>query len=481
MEKIEELYKKYQLDTIYSDIKNKKFSYVDYQVKVEMDNDLKSVAIFDIDGNVVVNGKLIESIPCVSKNNLDKFSFDKNNSYLMIEYKRNFDNMTCIGVFDKKTGFMLVDDIREFYVIEKNNKSFFETFKSLIKKNSRTNSESFVLDSSMLLDFLSKFKSFNNCLCYFGNGTIDVYSVYDRNNVIRIDKGKIPGNIDSLYAFPTKILGNFFSDSIIKSFSYDTETGKCEFLDPIYIRKVDGNLIYSGASKIYLFDDRTGNIVNVFDDISSFKLDSNKLVRLETPIVSFEEFKELNGISDEEKRREALQSKLSTKIYYFEEEKKKIEDANKKRKAELRKMLNRVKFLLEDKKTSDMANQFLHSISIDRKDLFEVVDDHYEISSMYKDMLKFFNLSCISFENVKISDINFSSSNASIDPQIVYKKDISNSIFYDFNFTSFTDFSDVVAYGTDFTNCNNFINLNGAIVDEKTKLPTIEGTIKRRF
>ena len=101
---------------------------------------------------------------------------------------------------------------------------------------------------------------------------------------------------------------------MIKSFSYDIETEKCEFLDPIYIQKIDGNLIYSGASKVYLFDDRTGIIVNVSDDISSVKQGANKLVRLRTPILSLEEFKEVNNIFDEKKRRETLHSKINTKI-----------------------------------------------------------------------------------------------------------------------------------------------------------------------
>ena len=481
MEKVEDLYKKYQLDTINSDIKNKNFFYEDNLIKVEVDEDLKLVTIFDINGNVIVDGKLIESIPCVNKNKLGNISFNDNNRYLMIQYKRKIDNEICIGIFDKNTGFMLVDDIREFYVKTDNKKSFFGFLKSFSNKNSDDGKESMVLDSSLLLDFLSNFHSFSNCLCYFGNEYINVYSIYDRKNVIKIHKDNIPGNIESLYAFPNKILGNFSSESMIKSFSYDIETEKCEFLDPIYIQKIDGNLIYSGASKVYLFDDRTGIIVNVSDDISSVKQGANKLVRLRTPILSLEEFKEVNNIFDEEKRRETLHSKINTKIYYFEEEKKKFENAAKKRKLELKRTLNRIELLLEDKKTRDMADQFLHTVPIDKKDLLEIVNDHYEIVPMYRNMLKFFDLSGICFENTKVSDINFNGTNASIDPQVVYNHDVSNSKFNEFSFTPFTDFSNVLAYGTDFTNCNNFINLNGAIVDEKTKMPAIEGPKKRRF
>ena len=85
-------------------------------------------------------------------------------------------------------------------------------------------------------------------MCYFGNEYINVYSIYDRKNVIKIHKDNIPGNIESLYAFPNKILGNFSSELMIKSFSYDIETEKCEFLDPIYIQKIDGNLIFKFIS-----------------------------------------------------------------------------------------------------------------------------------------------------------------------------------------------------------------------------------------
>ncbi len=50
-------------------------------------------------------------------------------------------------------------------------------------------------------------------------------------------------------------------------------------------------------------------------------------------------------------------------------------------------------------------------------------------------MLPVINLSSNSFDNVKVSGIDFTGTNANIDPQTVYNKDMSHGIYDGLNFT----------------------------------------------
>ena len=83
------------------------------------------------------------------------------------------------------------------------------------------------------------------------------------------------------------------------------------------------------------------------------------------------------------------------------------------------------------------------------------IDDHYEINRSLVDLslLRFLNLSMIDFSNVKVSGLDFRGSGARINPQTVYKKDLSNGIFDASNIKFFDDFTGVNIEGADFTEC----------------------------
>lgn len=90
--------------------------------------------------------------------------------------------------------------------------------------------------------------------------------------------------------------------------------------------------------------------------------------------------------------------------------------------------------------------------------------DHLEINPMFlmPGILKYINLSIVSFDNVKVSGLDLSYTDARINPQTVYNKDMSNGKYcgLDFNLCSFdgvnienADFKDAITdFSTDFEN-----------------------------
>ena len=99
-------------------------------------------------------------------------------------------------------------------------------------------------------------------------------------------------------------------------------------------------------------------------------------------------------------------------------------------------------------------------IKVDEDLLFIKVGDHLELNPYFISFLSLIDFTLISFKNVKVSELDFSGSNARIDPQIVYNKDMSRGNYsgLDFNAASFKDvnisgsvFTDSLMDFTDFT------------------------------
>ena len=86
--------------------------------------------------------------------------------------------------------------------------------------------------------------------------------------------------------------------------------------------------------------------------------------------------------------------------------------------------------------------------------LFIQAGDHLEILPWYleNELLPVINLSSNSFDNVKVSGIDFTGTNANIDPQTVYNKDMSHGIYDGLNFTM-KSFDGVNTDGASFEGC----------------------------
>lgn len=97
-------------------------------------------------------------------------------------------------------------------------------------------------------------------------------------------------------------------------------------------------------------------------------------------------------------------------------------------------------------------NNISEKISVPKELLFIQVEDHLEINPTFNNprILKHIDYMFISFDNVKVSGLDLSYTNANIDPQKVYKKDLSNGKFCKLDF-NLKDFSGVNIDNADFT------------------------------
>jgi len=140
------------------------------------------------------------------------------------------------------------------------------------------------------------------------------------------------------------------------------------------------------------------------------------------------------------------------------EDKEKIrEEEIKNKRKEVKKKIVEITSLLQNIESLGMDSKNIYGTIPINEDLFLVkIDDHFEINRDFinAELLRFFNLSLINFENVKVSGIDFRKSNARINPQIVYKKDISNCKFDNYNISPFTDLEKVNISNTDFSECS---------------------------
>lgn len=78
------------------------------------------------------------------------------------------------------------------------------------------------------------------------------------------------------------------------------------------------------------------------------------------------------------------------------------------------------------------------------------VDDHLEINPIYANYLRYIDLSAMNVKNVKVSGLDFSNTNAHIEPQLVYQKDMSNGNYEGINF-ELKDFTGVNISNAQFT------------------------------
>ena len=109
-------------------------------------------------------------------------------------------------------------------------------------------------------------------------------------------------------------------------------------------------------------------------------------------------------------------------------------------------------------------------IRIPIDELFIKVDDHIEINPLYLDYINFINFSYIPATNLKVSHIDWSGTNISIDPQTVYNRDLSYAKFKDDNII-LKSFAGCNLTGTDISEELDSIGIEDAITDESTKVP----------
>ena len=122
----------------------------------------------------------------------------------------------------------------------------------------------------------------------------------------------------------------------------------------------------------------------------------------------------------------------------------------------------------------DNPNVEIKKMYISEEMLFIKMNDHLEINPLFLQInfLRYFDLTLISFTNVKISGIDLSYTNANINPQTVYNKDMSNGNYSGLNFTN-KNFEGVNTNNSIFNDCIFDFTYNINLNEELNKVKTI--------
>lgn len=266
-----------------------------------------------------------------------------------------------------------------------------------------------------------------------------------------------------LYDFKEiSILAELKSADNYDFYVYDKKTKTCNFLVNGKYSLKDDELSYNGfkiADNYYLVNGH--DVINVYQYNLKNKVIANpsKITTYNNFITGLPNYKEINEYKSMINNREEA-DKLSEKII----QEKTLSELVLKDKEKL--VANALKQLLEETKN---LNRFKNTKK-DRDDitaemLFEKVADHLEVKNEFKNILSFLDLSLIDFSNVKIADLDFSYSNANINPQTVYQKDMSHGNYSGLNF-DFKSFNGVNISDSIFD--SYYINIDGAVKNEKT-------------
>lgn len=219
---------------------------------------------------------------------------------------------------------------------------------------------------------------------------------------------------------------------------------------------------------------------NIFVDLAGIDLEMGRFC-LENPtrnILGFDDFcteykKNPDLLTEEDKRilEEELKRKEEAELRKAEQEKlRKIKEQQE----ELKEISIKFSELLD--RMAELCNSGTKIIKqpIAKEILCEIHNEgYYEIKEMFKNKLKYIDLSGIDFEQVKVAGIDFTDCNPTmLAPQTVYKQDLSNTTFV----SNLDNPDSVIPFGalTDFSN----VNLNGAtIISNKPLMISFAGAI----
>lgn len=255
--------------------------------------------------------------------------------------------------------------------------------------------------------------------------------------------------------------------------------------DTRYIEYDDNFIIHQHANNVrFIYGD---NVYDITDYYWKKNLSWNRVknIKMDISILSKNDF----FCRDEDEIRAELAKEKAEDQKRIEKEKKE-QDAQKikelkekevKDQKELTDELKKEKIRLAKSlmKLRELEGKTKKIVRIDVDELFIKVKDHKEIDPLYieQDMLRNIDLSKHSFDNVKISGIDFEGTNVEFNPQKVYQKDLRNCNFMGVFFHVSIDFSNVDIRGAKFTSDEktgtfdiNKEALSKGIYDETTTL-----------
>lgn len=419
-------------------------------------------------------------VESMEKNSLGRFGFINKEGKIVItcnstDYCGCFDDVVCqneggLKTFYDKNGNKLFSDvlINSYF---SNGLIIFENEKS--KKGYKNKQGEIVIKP--------KFKRAGN----FSNGIAQVDDSYidltgKKVKVSRISDGVI------------------YIEGFLNFIYYNNVTGKYDKMNFVPYKDYGDYLLVNSNKTIGIYCKKTGILTNtgIHFDLREMKINfcydflvinkqifylrSNGCINLGDTInindmYSFEDFPNLLSYDDFKLRIE--QDKSFAQQFMQEvnavKNAKVIKDIEEQKKSQDNKRQEIIGQLQELKQALGALNDTSGILSkIDEAVLLHDVDDHKEINEEFIDQLRFLDLSYINFKNVKVSGLDFSGSNACINPQEVYQKDMSNGNYSGLEFVS-KDFTEVNIKGSIFEECNmDFAILDRAIQDETTRFGT---------
>ena len=253
-----------------------------------------------------------------------------------------------------------------------------------------------------------------------------------------------------------------------KGYLYDSKTNEYKsfpegsyYADGLICVKENGQV-----KKLFIYDD---NIIDVTEYTKKHNIAFDRLIfepQKHLSILTKEEFEEKYQGDIEAIEREHDITNLIEFKERKEKEQKEQELAKKEALAELARALEKI----EELKSVPVE---VERIAVGN--IFNAVGDHKEVAKVYQSALKYIDLSLVSFKNVDVSGLDFSGTNAIINPQEVYNKDLSccdfSGIYVDPIMMNFNGVNIRCAkFGSDndpYT-YDMMPNFSGAIYDEQT-------------
>ncbi len=375
----------------------------------------------------------------------DAFTLDVTDSCISVKSVSTNWGTEKYEYYDKKNFIIIYLDYKERKYICKDidyngysvNKTIFNSY------NLKKEKDSFIVKGKPIKVFGS------NYVLHFEENDPNYLSLYDRKNKNEITIGS-----------PCSVV---YTDNIIVNNDSGTYRAYLIYNDKLY----DITDYYFHNIKPYdikIFGVKEGYEIYTRDD---YYLEN------ETRLIN-----EVREEKEEERKQEEIEQKKYTisKLDTIKEIDVFSKDANEYRR---QKALEKVREGLQELMECDGKDN-APSIKIQVTDLFINCGDHKEFNPKYIEggFLKYIDLSRESFENVKMSGIDFSGCNIILNPQVVYPKDepdLTNCNFEGIHISAFLNFTGVDIRGSRFSDDNNSRTVDGlnvyfkeAIYDETT-------------
>ena len=282
-------------------------------------------------------------------------------------------------------------------------------------------------------------------------------------------------NTYKLSCIPVKRIDNRYTlcTDKIKYYLYDILSNKYITVGKVENVAYDGNLIYEKESDTvyYVYD---YGIVDITPYYMSRMMDKTNISikPVEGKIENIDDFYFINSEQIEIDRKTAKELDKIKALKEEAEKKQKLEELKKqeeeKKKVEADRLAKRKKHLETLKAAiiginETYSDEEKKNIKLAIPIIFIKVDDHLEIPEEYLEVLKYIDLGLIDFTGVKLSGIDFRGCNIeTVNPQVIYNKDLSGCNFEGVRFTSTREisYSGVNITGCKFTDDDNPLTLD---------------------